>query len=57
MALSTSTQSHMTHVRCRCLLCGAHSMGDLGHTLGGNCQNCGSYELEAMIGAAILIGA
>jgi len=62
MALATATepqmtQPHMTQVRCGCLRCGAHTMGALGYTLGGSCQNCGSYELEPMSGAATLVGA
>ena len=57
MALATARQPQMTHVRCRCLQCGAHTMGALGHTLGGYCQNCGSYQLEPMTGAAVLVGA
>ena len=44
----------MTQVRCRCLRCGVHTTGQLGHFLGGSCGNCGSYQLEPMGDAPIL---
>lgn len=36
-------------VRARCLHCGTHVKATINHaTLGGNCTNCGSYELELL---------
>jgi hypothetical protein len=35
-------------VRCLCAHCGAHVMGLLGYTLGGCCDNCGSYEISPL---------
>ena len=33
-------------VRCACRVCGAHTIVDMCFSVGGNCQNCGSYDLE-----------
>lgn len=43
--LQTST---LRDVRCACVRCGAHLIGTLGHTLSGQCPNCGSYEVRAL---------
>jgi hypothetical protein len=40
-------------VRCLCTHCGAHVIGLLGHTLGGSCENCGSYEIHPLASSPI----
>jgi len=32
-------------MRCACRRCGAHTIASVGFRIGGNCHNCGSYEL------------
>jgi hypothetical protein len=32
--------------RCACQACGAHTFAYVGYTIGGSCQNCGSFELR-----------
>ena len=53
-ALPRASQLRMRDVRCRCMRCGVHTMARLGYTLGGSCDNCGSYQLEPMAGAPSL---
>jgi hypothetical protein len=36
-------------VRCECRVCGAHTITDMCYSVGGNCQNCGSYDLVPVI--------
>ena len=36
-------------VRCECRVCGAHTIVDMCFSLAGNCQNCGSYDLEPVL--------
>lgn len=31
--------------RCSCQCCGAHTYTNVGYTIGGNCPNCGSFDL------------
>ena len=32
-------------MRCACGYCGAHTITTVGYAIGGNCSNCGSYDL------------
>ena len=33
-------------VRCACHVCGAHTIVDICFSIGADCHNCGSYDLE-----------
>lgn len=37
--------NRLKRVRCACQKCGAHVVVHAGFALGGNCGNCGSYDL------------
>jgi hypothetical protein len=46
---SARPEPSLRMMRCSCRDCGAHTMAHVGLVLtGGNCSNCGSYELVAI---------
>jgi hypothetical protein len=52
-APSAQSETHvLQQVRCECGRCGAHVVGLLGYTLGGCCNNCGSYDITPLDRAA-----
>ena len=36
-------------IRCECLRCGAHLTGMAGYRVGGQCGNCGSYDIRPVM--------
>ncbi len=38
----------LVRVRCACQACGVHHIAKLGLVLGGQCDNCASYDLVAV---------
>ncbi len=34
--------------RCHCLVCGTHTIADVGFRVAGQCPNCHSYQLEEL---------
>ena len=51
-ALPTSSmariQRAVEEVRCQCVVCGSHVYATPGVKRGGNCGNCGSFELKPL---------